>query len=55
MTQGTSSSGSGQQVNEVKKETTFEQLDEDLTVDIELRPGQNRLVIRVRRSFVFSM
>jgi hypothetical protein len=48
-------SGASQQVHEVKKTVTFEDLENAVTFNVELRPGHNRLVIRVREEFVFSL
>ena len=46
---------SSKQVNEVKKTVTFEDLENDVTFNVELRPGHNRLIVRVREEFVFSL
>jgi hypothetical protein len=48
-------SGSSQQVNEVKKAVTFEALENSVTFNIDLRPGHNRLIVRARGEFLFSV
>ena len=47
------SSNSGQAVNEIKQVTTFEDLENGVTLKIDLRPGLNHLVLRVRGQLFF--
>jgi hypothetical protein len=49
------SSSQGQQVNEIKKSISFDDLANPVTFNIDLKPGANRLVIRVRGSFILSV
>ncbi len=42
-------------VNETEQTVAFDDLEETVTVKVDLRPGRNRLVIRVREEFLFSV
>jgi hypothetical protein len=54
MSNQTNSSSSGA-VNEVTKVVSVEAVEDGVAINITLRPGQNRVVVRVLDKFVFSV
>jgi hypothetical protein len=50
-----SSSSSSQPVNEIEQTVHFDDLENTVTIKVDLRPGPNRLVVRVREEFLFSV
>jgi hypothetical protein len=49
------SASPGGPVTETDQTVAFDDLEETVTVKVDLRPGRNRLVIRVREKFLFSV
>jgi hypothetical protein len=46
---------SSEPVNEIEQTVAFDDLEDTVTLKVDLRPGLNRLVIRVREEFLFSV